>query len=49
MEATAIRTAVTGGATLLQATDSLTYLETSLDQALNALRPDETPAAQVRS
>ncbi|MFF1835480.1 TetR/AcrR family transcriptional regulator [Streptomyces sp. NPDC058231] len=46
--ATAILTAVTGGATLLQATDSLTYLETSLDRALDALRRDETPIAQDR-
>lgn len=45
--ATAILTAVTGGATLLQATDSLTYLETSLDQALSALRRDETPAGRA--
>ncbi|MGW3827328.1 cupin domain-containing protein [Streptomyces sp. NPDC005071] len=26
-----------------------TYLETSLDQTLDALRPDKTPAAQIRS
>jgi hypothetical protein len=37
--ATAILTAVTGGATLLQATDSLTYLDASLTQAIDALRP----------
>jgi AcrR family transcriptional regulator len=40
--ARAILAAVTGGAALLQATDSLSYLEASLTQALNALRPGRT-------
>ncbi|NBM19637.1 hypothetical protein GUY61_29515 [Streptomyces sp. GC420] len=36
--AISVLTAVTGGAAMLQATDSMRYLEVSLDQALNALR-----------
>ncbi|RAY15628.1 TetR/AcrR family transcriptional regulator [Actinomadura craniellae] len=36
--AATIMTAIVGGATLLQATDSMTYLELALTQALNSLR-----------
>jgi AcrR family transcriptional regulator len=36
--ATSILTAITGGASLLQATDDMTYLETALTAALEALR-----------
>jgi AcrR family transcriptional regulator len=36
--ATSILTAITGGAGLLQATDDMTYLETALTDALDALR-----------
>jgi len=36
--ATTILTAITGGAGLLQATDDMTYLETALTDAINALR-----------
>jgi AcrR family transcriptional regulator len=44
--ATAILTAVTGGATMLQATDSITYLDVALTAALDGLR---RPGTRSRS
>ncbi|MDP9845674.1 TetR/AcrR family transcriptional regulator [Streptosporangium lutulentum] len=45
--ATALLTAVTGGATLLQATDRITYLEVALTAALDDLRSDARPRREA--
>jgi AcrR family transcriptional regulator len=48
--ATAVLAAIQGGVLMLQATDSISYLETALGAALDAMRrPPRTPKATLRA